>query len=80
MPKFNSHPINIADAIARVDRQRCSDMEDQPLLATTRQACKMLNCGRTTVFDLLNQGVLERVKIGRATRVTVRSIAALAGQ
>ncbi len=50
-----------------------------PLLVTVRQACKMLACGKTTVFALINQGSLERRKIGKATRITLDSIKKLAG-
>ena len=50
-----------------------------PLLVTVQQACKLLACGKTKVFDLLNQGTLERRKIGKATRITLESIKKLAG-
>ena len=50
-----------------------------PLLMTIEQTTAILNCGRTTVFKLLADEVLERRKIGRATRVTLRSIRQLAG-
>lgn len=51
----------------------------EPVLLTVEQTCKLLNCGRTTVFALLASGKLERVKLQRATRISVRSIRQLVG-
>ncbi len=48
-------------------------------LVTVREAEQMLRCCKTTVNTLINAGKLERVKIGRATRITVRSIRAMTG-
>jgi excisionase family DNA binding protein len=48
-------------------------------LATVREAEQMLRCCKTTVNTLINAGKLERVKVGRATRITVRSIRAITG-
>lgn len=45
-----------------------------PLLVTVPQACKLLACGKTTIFGLLSKGVLERRKIGNATRITLCSV------
>lgn len=56
-----------------------SEASSPPLLVTVHQACRMLNCGKTTVFALINQGTLERRKIGKATRITLDSIKKLAG-
>lgn len=50
-----------------------------PLLVTVRQACSLLGIGRTHLFQLLNTGVLERRKVGRSTRITLRSVRDLAG-
>ena len=49
-------------------------------LVTVREAEQMLRCCKTTVNTLINAGKLERVKVGRATRITVRSIRAITGQ
>lgn len=51
----------------------------EPLLATVGEAGKLLRCGKTTIFDLINRGLLERRKLGRATRITLASIRNLAG-
>jgi excisionase family DNA binding protein len=51
----------------------------EPVLLTVAQTCDLLNCGRTKLFALLATQQLERVKLGRATRISVRSIRKLAG-
>jgi len=51
----------------------------EPLLVTVRDAQRLLKIGKTHVFDLLNKGVLERRKVGKATRITMRSIRNVAG-
>ena len=51
----------------------------EPLLVTPKRAGELLGLGKTTVFDLLNKGILERRKIGKATRITLRSVHKLAG-
>jgi excisionase family DNA binding protein len=38
-------------------------------LLDVRQVADVLGCGRTLVYDLLGRGELNRVKIGRLTRV-----------
>ena len=45
------------------------DSTEQPLLLTPLQAARSLNCGRTTIFNLIRQGELDAVKVGRLTRV-----------
>jgi excisionase family DNA binding protein len=46
-------------------------------LVTVREAEQMLRCCKTTIFTLVAANKLERVKVGRATRITVRSIRAI---
>ncbi|GAA4898587.1 hypothetical protein GCM10025789_15690 [Tessaracoccus lubricantis] len=40
-----------------------------PLLYTVKEAASLLSIGRTRVYELLNQGSLEKVKIGNSTRI-----------
>lgn len=40
-----------------------------PLLYTTAQAGKRLNCGKTTLYHLIMTGQLESVTVGRARRI-----------
>ena len=56
-----------------------NDNSALPLLVTVRQAGSLLGVGKTQVFNLLRLGVLERRKVGGATRVTLRSVRDLAG-
>jgi hypothetical protein len=48
-------------------------------LLTVSQTEIALNCGKTSVFELVNQGRLERVRIPgvKATRITRRSVESL---
>ncbi len=39
------------------------------LLLTTDEAADLLGVGRTTVYELLNAGLVESVRIGRARRI-----------
>lgn len=47
------------------------------MLHTINDTCKLLSIGRTTVYRLIDDGHLERVKIGQRTLVTHDSICAL---
>ena len=53
--------------------------KDEPLVVSTRQAARLLNVGKTTLHKWLNEGRLDSVKIGRARRITVKSIRKLIG-
>ena len=48
-----------------------------PLAIPVAEACALLHCGRTRIFELLASGRLRRVRIGRKTLVGVESINAL---
>ncbi len=50
--------------------------EDQRLLLRIPQVAFVLSCGRSTVYDLINAGELETVRMGRAIRVTMDSVKA----
>ncbi len=39
------------------------------LLLTTDEAAEVLGVGRTTVYELLNAGLVESVRIGRSRRI-----------
>ena len=49
-----------------------------PLLVAPKDACQLLSIGNTKLYDLIKQKKLEVVKFGKATRITVKSIHALA--
>ncbi len=43
-------------------------------------AFKMIGCGHTKGYQFIGDGDLETYKVGRATRITVRSIHGLVGR
>ena len=48
-----------------------------PMLTSINAACEALSVGRTYLYDLINSGRLDTVKLGRRTLVKVSSIEAL---
>lgn len=48
-------------------------------LVTVKQAQVLLSASKSSIFEWVNQGLLERRKINTATRITLRSIRKLAG-
>jgi excisionase family DNA binding protein len=53
------------------------DPDPRPVLLTVKQAARVLNLGRSTVYELIADGRLEIVHIGRSTRVPVDAITTL---
>ena len=51
---------------------------DDRLLVSIKETARLLDIGRSTVWSLLARGQLEKVKIGRATRITRESVRVLA--
>lgn len=49
-------------------------------LASIPEAQRALGIGRSTAYRLMDEGRLEKVKIGRRTLIKVASIKALAGE
>jgi len=50
----------------------------EKVLVPIRETCAALGVGRNSVYNLINAGKLETVKIGRRTLVKADSIRALA--
>jgi hypothetical protein len=46
----------------------------EPLAHTIMNTARLLSCGRTLVYDEINRGNLDLVKVGGASRVTTESI------
>lgn len=55
------------------------ELSVEPLLATVAETRQLLRIGKTQVFQLLRDDVLERRKVSGSTRITMRSIRKLAG-
>ena len=50
----------------------------EPLLVTVQEARKLIGIGTTKLYELINEGRLEVVKIGRRTMVRFESLKRLA--
>jgi excisionase family DNA binding protein len=48
-----------------------------PKACTIREACHVTGLGKTSIYELINQGKLQSVAIGRRRLVLVESIEAL---
>ena len=48
----------------------------EPIVVRPRQACILLGCGMTYLFNLLNEGELESYLDGRSRLITLASIKA----
>ncbi len=51
----------------------------QPIAASINETAKALSLGRTSIYQLIREGRLETVKLGRRTLVKVDSIRRLLG-
>jgi excisionase family DNA binding protein len=48
----------------------------EPIVVRPKQACALLGCGPTYLFDLLKNGELESYRDGRSRLITLASIRA----
>jgi excisionase family DNA binding protein len=51
----------------------------QPIALSINDTAKALSLGRTSIYELIKQGRLETVKLGRRTLIKVDSIHRLVG-
>lgn len=51
----------------------------EPIVASINDTAKALSLGRTSVYQLIRDGRLETVKMGRRTLVRIESIRRLIG-
>jgi excisionase family DNA binding protein len=66
--------VTAASAV-RADAAFDSDASDRLLLKIDTVAVR-LDCGRTTVYRLINEGELPAVKVGRSTRIPASAVVA----
>ena len=52
----------------------------EPFCLSINDTAQALGIGRTKIYELINAGRLETVKIGRRTLVRIDSIRAIAGE
>jgi excisionase family DNA binding protein len=50
------------------------DGEFEPILLTVRDAAQLLAIGRTSVYQLIADGELEVIRIGRAARIPTAAV------
>ncbi|ARJ66791.1 hypothetical protein WV31_14485 [Magnetospirillum sp. ME-1] len=55
------------------------EQSSTPLLVAPKAACALLSVGNTKLYELIGQKKLEVIKFGKATRITMASIRAIAG-
>lgn len=63
------------DSVDSIDRSLPSV---EPMLVTVADAKALLSLSHVTIYKLLQEKKLRAVKIGRATRITLESVKALA--
>jgi excisionase family DNA binding protein len=51
----------------------------EPIVASINDTAKALSLGRTSIYQLIREGRLETVKMGRRTLVRIESIRRLIG-
>jgi hypothetical protein len=50
------------------------DSDEQRLVVSPRRAMRMLDCGRTRLYEVIAQGELDSYLDGRSRKITVESI------
>lgn len=50
------------------------DVQRAPLLVTVHEAARRLSIGRSTIYELIKEGELETIHIGRSCRITVDTL------
>ena len=64
MSEATTQPVRTADRLPTASAP-------VPLLVTVRQACQMLDLGRTSIHHLVRNGQLKPVRIGSSVRFSV---------
>lgn len=49
----------------------------EPLAVRIPEACKMIGIGRSKLYELIDEGIIEVVKLGRVTLIPVTQLRAL---
>jgi hypothetical protein len=68
-PRVETVPHRDLDMVANTNKQ-----STEPLLVRPREAWRMLNCGNTFGYQLLDRDELESFLDGKARKITVESI------
>jgi excisionase family DNA binding protein len=43
-------------------------------LFTVKEVCKMFKCGKTKIYNLLNEGKIEAIEMDGQTRITLQGV------
>jgi excisionase family DNA binding protein len=70
----HTHSTNTSTRAHARPSARAAEIE--PLAVSPRQACRLLGCGITRLYELIGAGELESYLDGRMRRITMRSIVA----
>jgi excisionase family DNA binding protein len=60
--------------------KRASIGSVKPMLLTIPQAARVLAIGRTTMYELIAEGAIEVVRIGRSARIPVDAVRSFVDQ
>jgi hypothetical protein len=66
------------DEVSALAGQPVEASEFNPLVVAPRKARQLLDVGNTKLYELINSGRLEKIKIGRSSKITMKSIIAVA--
>jgi excisionase family DNA binding protein len=53
---------------------RCRDADDEPLLVRPKQACWLLSCGNTHLYELVKSGEIVSFRDGRSRKIVMASL------
>jgi excisionase family DNA binding protein len=70
----HTHSKTAAKTVRSRPSARAGEIE--PLAVSPRQACRLLGCGLTRLYELIGLGEVESYLDGRMRRITTRSILA----
>lgn len=62
------------EQIARAALEAHADLPVEPLSVRVATAVKLTGIGRSTLYELINAGEIETIKIGRSTFIPYRSL------
>ena len=69
---------NISEALEELVKEEALPTQVEPIGRSINSTCRDLDCGRTTVYKLINEGRLKTFKAGGKTLITYSSIKELA--
>jgi len=71
-----SYRERVEEAVARAKAERALEAPGDPITVRIPRAMEMLGIGRTKLYELINEGEIDTIKVGSATLVVVTSLKA----